>query len=314
MNRWPDQNPRRPGQKPTASGSEVDPEIWELLAEMAPPPSDSPVPGAETLLAKWAAGRTPAGRGGSGPFPVRTLRPRWAPVGLAAAVVFLGGWWLGRALQVPVPGAPEGVAEVIAEAEGPATMQLPDGSLVRVAQGGRVQYTGSAEAREVWLEGHAFFAVARDSERPFRVRGPSGEAVALGTRFDLNSTTSGLHLVVVEGRVALSTPHERVEVGAGERSDVRDGRVSAPVSVPNVQDAIGWMGRVLVFQNTPLDAVAREVEDRYGVAVELAEPSMAQRTVTAWFGDQPANQVLEAICRAVDARCHVSEGRTTLAP
>ena len=63
------------------------------------------------------------------------------------------------------------------------------------------------------------------------------------------------------------------------------------------------MRGVLVLQATQLAQVAREVSQRYDVRVQLADPALAERTVTAWFTEEEVEEVLTVICRVVDAHC-----------
>lgn len=220
----------------------------------------------------------------------------------AALVAALGtgafvGAWLDRDLFGP--------RELVTGQNEVATVTLEDQTVVRLAPGSRVTFPSERGAREVSLEGRAYFAVSRLPGRPFRVRVSDGRIEVLGTRFDVESREGSLQVAVVEGSVGMSTRGKRVDVDAGHvaRSSAQDGpRVER---VEDVFEVIDWLGRFLAFESTPLEKVAEEFRRRFGIRIELMDDALKDRTVTGWFADQSAYEMLAGICRAVDARCTV---------
>jgi transmembrane sensor len=216
--------------------------------------------------------------------------------------------------ESPRPSPAMSSAEFVTDTAEMATARLDDGSVVRLAPSSRLRVSSGTQDRENWLDGHAFFAVAADKSRPFRVRTRAGIVEVLGTRFDLKVEGTELQLVVTEGRVALNAANERHLVVAGET-----GRVSADgvVTVSRTVDApelLHWTRNFLVFQDTPLHQVARELEARYGVRVLVPDSALGERTVTAWFTQQNLDQVLQAVCRAVQAHCRQANGMASIEP
>jgi transmembrane sensor len=235
-------------------------------------------------------------------------------VGWAAAVLVLlgGGLAVRWTLRPPTPGF--AAQEFITGAGERVTTRLNDGTVVRLAPNSRLRVQQSALRREVWLEGHAFFAVSRDDERRFVVRTRSGDATVLGTRFDVRVDDDGMQVFVVEGRVAHQTGGHQVHVDAMELSRATDGGVPEVEAVEDPAPLLNWLGDFLVFQSTPLSEIARELEQRYGVDVQLQDTALAQRTVTAWFTDESLEQVLLIVCRAADARCQNRDSTISINP
>lgn len=244
----------------------------------------------------------------------RPPRKVWVARGLAAAAMILIGLGIARIWSMHQGGSSFGAAEFITGESEMVTARLSDGSIVRLAPESRLSFRGTAEGREVWLDGHAFFAVAKVEGRPFTVRTRAGDALVLGTRFDVRVEENAMQVVVVEGRVALSAGGEEVEVGAGELSKVVDGSGPTVETVGKVQPMVEWVGELLVFQSTPLHEVAREIEARYGMRVDLPDSTLANRTVTAWFTDQSAEEVLTVVCRVVDAHCSIRDSIASIEP
>lgn len=93
-----------------------------------------------------------------------------------------------------------------------ATVELPDGSRAILAAESRLRYPASAEhwrdadrARDLYLEGQAYFEVQHDSTRAFRVHTATGVVEDLGTEFVVAAypETHGTLVAVVAGVVAL---------------------------------------------------------------------------------------------------------------
>ena len=284
--------------------------IWGLAGRADPLEGrDLPTPSLVELRSRQS-GQPRSGRPARHSRRARTAR--WAVAAAAAAMILI-------ALRVSVapPGVDDGglsASEFVTDQAEMVTASLDDGSVVRLAPESRLRVAPVAHRREVWLDGEAFFAVARDSARPFAVRTRAGSVEVLGTRFDLRVVGDELRLVVTEGKVAAVSGEHRTLVRAGQIAHVRDGGPPVVESAVKVDSLLAWAGGFIVFQNTPLHQVARELESRYGVRVLLPDSTIASRTVTAWFTNQDFEQVLFAICRAVDAHCTLRNNVASIEP
>lgn len=192
-----------------------------------------------------------------------------------------------------------------------ATVTLTDGSMVYLAPESQLRFPGSRH-RTVALRGRAFVAVAEDPDRPFIVHTRSGTGRVLGTRFSLQDHDHASELLIVQGRMAVSTPRGRAEAGPGEMIRWGSGRAPAVEAVEKVDAHLRWMGRTLVFHGTTVEDVAREVGERYGKPVELADPSLAAFTVTGWFNQQDFEEVVVSICQVVGAECRITRDGATI--
>jgi len=237
---------------------------------------------------------------------------RWLAAAAAASV--LVGAYLYGSRAAPPAMSPFGVREVVTAASETSTLELRDGTVIRLARSSRLRVDDGRGRREVVLEGHAFFAVAKQDGAPFAIRTQAGEITVLGTRLDVEARGRDMRLVVVEGHVALSTGNDRTELSAGEMSRVTDGRPSPVVQVPDIGALVQWTGDFLAFQSTPLRDAAREIERVYGIRVEIPDRALAQRVITAWFRDRSLSEVMDVVCLAVAARCTIEAGVVLMTP
>ena len=259
-----------------------------------------------------------ASRANAPPTAVPTPRPfaRWRfPLGIGAAACLLIAFALilrrqqPSAVVVERPPAPTTITTGAGEL---ATVRMVDGSVARLGPRSRLRLIMTQRERVVDVEGHVFFAVAKDVHRPFRVRTSQGDLVALGTRFDVLTEPRALHLAVVEGRVALLAGGEEQDVNMGEASDVLDGATTPVVKLKDLSEVTRWMRRFLAFQSTPLATVATEIERVYGRRVVVTDSSLAKETVTAVFTDESLEQVVHVVCTVVGVQCVIGSSQVTI--
>jgi transmembrane sensor len=209
-----------------------------------------------------------------------------------------------------------GSGEVVTGARETATVTLGDGTIIRLAPESRLRVTALLGSREVWLEGRAFFAVVSQPEHPFTIRTHAGDAVVLGTRFDLQSREDDLRLLVIEGSVKLDAGGAVVEV---EASQLAHAAASSPpvrqdVDAAFIESERRWMGNFLVFEGTPLGQAAQELSAHFGIPVRVLDGRLADETVRGVFVDETLEDVVRILCRAVSAYCSVRPSGVTIGP
>jgi len=271
------------------------------LSESTPPSPLKLIHEAETMARAQrtsARSRRPWWRQGLGSWP------RWS---VAAAAVLVLSLALGRAMTDPVATTPHFEAEEFATGVADAaTVTLRDGTVVRLGPQSRLRVL-AGEGRSVALRGRALFSVAKDPERPFRIDTDGGSVEVLGTRFELETRDEELRVAVLEGQVALSARDRRTEVSAGEMRQVVKGLTMPAVPIPDDFDIVEWAGNFLAFRDTPIREAAREITRLYGVEIVVPDTYLAGHTITAWFADEPLEQVLRVFCMVAQARCVTDE-------
>lgn len=241
---------------------------------------------------------------------------RWGRAGAAAAAaiaLLFGARQVWHDRSTDIAAAP---TEIVTGANELSTVTLGDGTVVRLAPSSRLRLLRGRNAREVWLDGRAYFAVTQDPERRFKVHTSLGDAVVLGTRFDLRTDHGQLRLLVVEGKVQLEASGRSVPVAAHRLAELAPTQEPAVAEVDDdyIDRALNWTGNFIAFESTPLGAAARELSSHYNVPITITDSTLAKETVTGWFTDEPLEDVLMILCRAVRAQCAVRKTGATIAP
>jgi transmembrane sensor len=213
--------------------------------------------------------------------------------GLAAAaalVVATTGWW--RTVETIAPSKTATVPVAALTAAGPRSVELADGSLLRLNSGGEVVEEFTAAERRVRLtRGEAHFTVTENPSRPFIVTAGALEVRAVGTAFNVNLQSSQVEVLVTDGRVRVTSEDapSSPEVVAGERAvlptlpadDAAAGRtiVVTRVDPAAMTRALAWQGSVVRLGGSTLGDLAVEFERRSGQRVKFADPELAQLRV-----------------------------------
>jgi ferric-dicitrate binding protein FerR (iron transport regulator) len=241
----------------------------------------------------------------------RVARVAAAVAGLAAAAV-VTVWWAGMEPSVPEPVVAGAAREYVTTRGQRAEVMLVDGTRVWLSVGSRLNVPPSygARARDVELEGEAFFVVQHDAARPFRVHTPGAVSEDLGTEFSVRAYPGDTSTVVIvaSGAVAL----QRAELAqAGDRGvELTRGQMGRldPSGLVTVTDGVdlhatlGWREGRLEFDERPLAEAITELERWYDVHITLGDSVLARVPLTASFSDQTVDQALAIIAATLDVR------------
>ncbi|MDE3214822.1 MAG: FecR domain-containing protein [Gemmatimonadota bacterium] len=300
-----------PGERAEADGA------WRsLLGRMEPPEAgQAPAPATvwEPPVVEVNVGSQRRARG------VRVLhggfsRPHspWAAMASLAATILLaaaGVRVLGGA-KAPTVAAPTMMRSIATSRGQRAQIQLDDGTQVVLGVDSRLRFASDfgAEARNVYLDGTAYFHVAHDDRKPFTVHTANAVTRDVGTRFVVRAypADGSTAVVVTEGSVALEAPDTATARAAvltrDELGVLADGQSRATVSAVDPARYTAWMRGRLVFRDTPLGDVVRELGRWYDVDVELGDPSLAAVPFSASFAVETVREAIATITTVLPLR------------
>lgn len=188
---------------------------------------------------------------------------------------------------------------------------LPDGTKVTMNANTSLSYEPSFgdEAREVKLEGEAFFEVVPDNEKKFVVKVNKAAVSVLGTSFNVDGNSKDQLQVVVEtGIVALTSDlsQDAVELRPGDKGifELSENRIKKMTN--DDVNFLSWKTRRIVFQGNDLASVADVLRHVYGVEVVISTAVSPECEVTVAFD----NQSLEAVLAVLESTLDLTYKRT----
>ena len=148
---------------------------------------------------------------------------------------------------------------------------LPDSSEVILYPQAQINFKATRETRLARLEGKAFFQVRKAAGKPFKVETRHLNVEVLGTSFLINAEKIQQTGVFVKtGKVKVTTDNSGVILQANEKAELKNGKLQSG----NIQDPSAVFGekkQPLIFNQTPLANVIKEVEKQTGIQIELGK-------------------------------------------
>ncbi|QDQ88193.1 DUF4974 domain-containing protein [Alcaligenaceae bacterium SJ-26] len=261
---------------------------WQMLAQLAPElreQFDAP-----------AAGRHHPQR--------RQLLACLAGAGITG-LLGSSGWWAYR-------HTPQFVSVLDNTSLLPESFAIPDGpdgqaaSRIVLAPSTRLQVSLSRAERTATLDqGEAYFAIAQDRARPFRVRTQAGDIEVLGTAFSVSVRTHAVAIEVEHGHVRFA-PYaagiRRLPLFAPPAIDLYQGQALtirttgvAQSSQVNPEQVAAWRDGWLIFDNARLDDALPTINAYRRTPLILQDQRTGQLRLTGRFRTDDPDSLLRAL-------------------
>ncbi len=209
---------------------------------------------------------------------------RWA-LGSIALFILLGvGYtlWSGKTLQEPV------YQELYAEKGDKLIVVLPDGSKVWLNSDSKLSYSSNfnEKSRNVILDGEAYFEVAKNKKRPFKVQTDKIAINVLGTSFNVSAYSSDdfIKTTLDEGSIVVedlldknkqftmvpkqTTYYEK----ANQEYSIVENQYSSEMS--------SWRFNRFAFRNATLKEVLKTLNRKFDVEFIVEDPQLEKYTYT----------------------------------
>lgn len=177
-------------------------------------------------------------------------------------------------------------------------LALSDGTQVVLNAGTELKFPVNFikdENRTVFLNGEAYFEVAKDAEHPFVVNTQDMDVEVLGTHFNVTSYTDDrkTFTVLVEGKVAA---HDKMGsndtkiLNPNERAFFENGKLQ--IEAVNVAKYIAWVQGELIFADDSFKVIANKLERKFNVKIDNNYAELANINITATFTNETIDEVL----------------------
>ncbi|GLR71684.1 FecR family protein [Agaribacter marinus] len=192
---------------------------------------------------------------------------------------------------------------------------LADGSNIHLNADTQLSVVLSESMRQVSLsKGEAYFDVAHNANRPFKIQSFYGQVEVLGTAFNLEQSSRGLSVSVYEGRVRLSNSDgdELILLG-GQKAEVDISGTIGPKVLFNTTESTDWQQGLLNANDMPLGQIVERLS-RYSVKPLYLAPGLSQRKVTGSFALNEVNTTIGLIGELYDLEVIVNDDNVYLRP
>ncbi|CAM3577861.1 FecR family protein [Flavobacterium chungbukense] len=182
-------------------------------------------------------------------------------------------------------------------------LELSDGTMVHLNSGTTLRYPVkfiAGENRQVFLDGEAFFDVAKDKKHPFIVNADELNVRVLGTHFNVSNYPEDAltDVVLVEGSVGMYRSNE--EFDANKNTILKPGyrgsfnKENASIFTKPVITEIytSWINGGLTFRNMTFKNIITKLERRYNVTIINKNEKLANEKFNASFKEESIDNVM----------------------
>ena len=207
---------------------------------------------------------------------------RWMKYAAMIAVILVigggSGYWLyqnGNNQHMMVAVANEGIVKEII---------LPDGTKVWLNNSATLKYPRgfSEKARNVYLDGEAYFEVTKNRHKPFTVQSDAMRVRVLGTTFNFKCDKNYqiAEVTLIEGEIEVKGNKEEGQIilAPGQRAELNknNGRLTVK-QVDAKMDAV-WHDNLIPFQKADIFTISKALERFYDIKIILSPDMRADKT------------------------------------
>lgn len=177
---------------------------------------------------------------------------------------------------------------------------MPDQTRIIVNSLSEISYSseyGESE-RIVKVKGEAFFEVAHDPTKPFKVITNGLTTTALGTSFNVFARTNEYKIALTVGKVSVTSSLQEVELVPGLMAlwESADQEVSGfEVKSFDVEKITAWKNGVLIFDKKPLLEIFKDLENWYAVEITIDGGVDVGRKVIGSFENKNLKDILTGL-------------------
>lgn len=285
---------------------------------------DETHPSVEENLKKVLTGLGLTGTGTAEVVPMRRKRS-WLRVA-AGVLILLGAGsvvYLGR--QKETKSVPLASLMEKHNAKGTKSIiQLPDGSKIWLNADSKLRYPEvfKGRTREIYLNGEAFFDVAKNPDHPFIIHLANGTVQVLGTSFNIRAydNESVVETSVATGRIAFipkyRTPRkiqDTVFLASDHKASYTFTKEELTTSVTSGKEDKAWTEGRLIFRGMTMEQIAIELERNFGKKVVFLDEGPKAFVFTGSFANNSLDEIMYYLTRSKNFNYKITNSELLIA-
>lgn len=239
--------------------------------------------------------------------PKKHIIPVWARIAASIALLIGLGW---LAYYYSLPGE-ELYSQVMESGNENLYAVLDDGTQVWLNKHSRIAYNDrfGEKSRKIRLTGEAFFDVPLRPEVPLTVTARDIDVTVKGTAFNIDAASQDIEVALIRGLVAVKDNRKKntkeVLLQPNQKIVVRDGHILTGDSSYVIRDIVQendtiipetqWLKGSLVFRKQRFSDLAKLMEERYKVTIQIKNSALAEQRFTGSIKSETLQQMLDAL-------------------
>ena len=198
-------------------------------------------------------------------------------------------------------------------------IELPDGTHVSLGSKTTFHYDKNfgKDKRIVYLEGEAYFDVAKQKNKPFIVKTKEQDIEALGTKFNVMAypMDSMTITTLLEGSVRLTTMHiaKQTILEPNQQFVYNRNTESAILRKVDARQFVSWTSGYYYFHEQSLKAILDRLSHVYGVEFAVSSKTLNKRTFTGTFyRGQSIKDIMEIVNLSIPVKYKIDDRHVTI--
>lgn len=196
-------------------------------------------------------------------------------------------------------------------------LTLPDGSTVLMNEDAELTYSPASfrtGSRDVTLHGEAYFDIAHDPAKPFRVKSGAVVTRVLGTAFNVNMQENKVVVTVTRGLVEVgSAQRVYAKIKPDEQITVNTRTEQYNTASVSATEETAWKDAYLVLDNIDLEKAGQLIGEHYGVKLAFSRAEVKKCRITASFmHHENLETVLTVLSKMIGATYTIDNGHVSI--
>jgi transmembrane sensor len=187
---------------------------------------------------------------------------------------------------------------------------LADGSVAKLNSGTRIKFPlqFAGDKREVYIDGEAFFTIAKNTDQPFIVHTAKTDIQVLGTSFNVNTyNTAHIRTSLVDGAVSTTSAKGKLILSPGQEAIFTDSTFTTQAF--DAPSTLSWMNGIYYFHDVPLKHLSDILTRWFNTPVVFDKPELENKVFSgALLKSQPLQVFLENLELSADIHSQLKDG------
>lgn len=190
-------------------------------------------------------------------------------------------------------------------------INLADGSIVTLNANSELKIAKNivnASVREVWVEGEAYFNIAKKNGSKFIVHTSETEIEVLGTEFNVNTRRKQTKVILHEGKVRLLAGNAKpVIMKPGEMATVINNFQPIQLKMVKPELYAVWRESVVTLDDKTVLEIAEMLEDTYGITLTFEDSSILSKKLSGKLIIKSTDDFVENFATILDVKVQPTE-------
>lgn len=194
-------------------------------------------------------------------------------------------------------------------------VDLSDGTKVWLNASSTLTYPSVFKGKERYVEltGEAYFEVAKDKNKPFKVKSGRQIIEVLGTHFNVFAYPDDkkIQTVLLEGSIKISKGNKTRLIRPGQLANTVDSSDVISAATADLEKSMAWKNNEFIFNGEDLESIMKSISRWYNI--EIVYRGVSGKT--KYWGVVSRNQNLSAVLKMLQSTGKVSftvEGRRVI--